>query len=182
VLALCGLPGTGKSTLARALAPALDAAHLDKDVLRAALFAPGQIEHSREQDDLCCRLLYEVAAWLLRTGRRRAVVLDGRTYLRAGQLDPVRALARDGGARLALVECTCAPELARARLQQDVAQGAHPAGDRDPALHARLAAEAVPLPAGRLRLATDDATPETLAARVLAWLADREPPSTDPAG
>ena len=37
-----GLPGTGKSTLARALAERLDAAILDKDRVRGALF-PGAL-------------------------------------------------------------------------------------------------------------------------------------------
>jgi adenylylsulfate kinase len=38
LIAMAGLPGTGKSTLANALANALGAAVLNKDRVRAALF------------------------------------------------------------------------------------------------------------------------------------------------
>ena len=41
IVIMAGLPGTGKSTLARALAQRLAGAVLDKDEIRAALFAAG---------------------------------------------------------------------------------------------------------------------------------------------
>ena len=51
VVIMAGLPGSGKSTVARALAERLPATVLDKDVIRAALFAPAHVEYSRVQDD-----------------------------------------------------------------------------------------------------------------------------------
>lgn len=176
LVVLCGLPGTGKSTLARRLAPALDAALLDKDRVREALFGASGVEHSREQDDFCCRVLYDTADWLLTTGRRRAVVLDGRTYARQGQLQPVLDLARRTGAVALLVQCTCAPEVARARLAADLGDGLHPAADRTPALHEELRRQACPLPDERLVLATDEATPSALLERCLQWIAARAHP------
>ena len=61
IIALAGLPGTGKSTLARALSTALDAPVFDKDAVRAALYAPDRIEYSREQDELCWELTWRAA-------------------------------------------------------------------------------------------------------------------------
>jgi predicted kinase len=43
---MAGLPGTGKSTLARVLANDLGGVVLDKDVIRAALFPAALIEYS----------------------------------------------------------------------------------------------------------------------------------------
>ena len=40
LIALAGLPGAGKSTLAHVLAAELGAPVFDKDTVRAALFAP----------------------------------------------------------------------------------------------------------------------------------------------
>ena len=43
---MAGLPGSGKSTVARALAQRIPAAVLDKDIIRAAIFPPAHVEYS----------------------------------------------------------------------------------------------------------------------------------------
>jgi predicted kinase len=155
LVALAGLPGTGKTTLARALAPALDAALLDKDRVRAALFAPEDIEYSREQDDLCARALHAAAELIVRRGQRRWVVLDGRTYTRRQTVEELVDFAARLGAPLHWVECACADDEARRRLDRDAATGAHLAANRGIALYVRLKAEADPLVVPRLTLQTD---------------------------
>ena len=52
---MAGLPGTGKSALARELAARTRGRVLSKDEFRHALFAPEEIEYSSRQDDLCMR-------------------------------------------------------------------------------------------------------------------------------
>ncbi|MBO0912443.1 MAG: AAA family ATPase, partial [Acidobacteria bacterium] len=47
---MAGLPGTGKTTLSRALAGELGGTTIDKDQVRAALFSSADIEYSTEQD------------------------------------------------------------------------------------------------------------------------------------
>ena len=169
VLVLAGLPGTGKSALARALAARLDAPLLDKDAIRATLFGPRWIEYSREQDDWCCRVAREAVEWLAQRGRATVAVLDGRTYSRAGQADEVERWAASLGARVTWIVCRASPEVALARIAADA--GRHPARDRDRALYERLARESVPLPEPRLELDTDRASPDALAERCLASLA-----------
>jgi len=170
LIALAGLPGTGKSTLARALAARLDAPLLDKDAVRAALFRAEELEHSAAQDDLVMACIHRVVEFLARQGRARAVVLDGRTYSRRAQVEALRALAERLGTPLALIECTAAPEVARARLAHDVAHAAHPAANRTPELHERLRRAAEPIEGPKLVLATDAEPPEALLARALAFV------------
>ena len=58
LIALAGLPGTGKSTLAVRLAADLGAAVLSKDAARAALFPPPVLDYSAGQDDVCMTAVF----------------------------------------------------------------------------------------------------------------------------
>ena len=95
LIAMAGLPGTGKSTLAAALAEALPAVVLDKDKLRAGLIPPEKIEYSRAQDDYVFELLLKAAKYNLNRGRH--VILDGRTFTRRYQVERVVLFAHDSG-------------------------------------------------------------------------------------
>ena len=70
---MAGLPGTGKSTLSRMLAAELGGTVIDKDQVRASLFAPPDIEYSTEQDDFCMAVMLKVAGYLLRKDPVRLV-------------------------------------------------------------------------------------------------------------
>jgi len=155
LVALAGLPGTGKSTLARELARRLGAPLFDKDRVRAALFAAEEIEYSREQDDLVMGCIHHAVEFHASRRRVPAVVLDGRTYSRRDQVDELRHLAARLGTPLALIECTAAGEVVRARLEHDARAAAHPAGNRSFELHERLRASAEPIEGPKLVLATD---------------------------
>ena len=93
LIVMAGLPGTGKSTIAQALAQPLAAMVLDKDRIRAALFPVAEIEYSTEQDDFCMRIMLQVAGYLLQHQQKR-VILDGRTFSRRYQISQVRGFAR----------------------------------------------------------------------------------------
>ena len=62
---MAGLPGTGKSTLARELAARMSGRVLSKDEIRHAIFVPEEIEFSSAQDDFCLRVMLETAGYLL---------------------------------------------------------------------------------------------------------------------
>jgi adenylylsulfate kinase len=166
LIAMAGLPGTGKSTLAAHLAERLGAVVLDKDRVRAALFPPPVLDYSAAQDDITMDSVYRAAAAILRADPRRAVILDGRTFLRPGQLQPLLEL----GERLSLIECVCDDAEARERLERDLSEGRHPAGNRTFVLYQTLKAAAVPIPLPRLVLDTGKTPLEECLRRCLDYL------------
>jgi len=154
LIAMAGLPGSGKSALAACLEEWLGAVVLGKDVVRAALFPPRVLDYSDTQDEVTMSAIYQAAAANLRANPRQAVILDGRTFLRPGQLQPPLDLAASLGEWLFIIECVCDDDVAKRRLEQDLAEGNHPAGNRTFALYLSLKAAAEPITLPHLVLDT----------------------------
>src|SRR5712691_4012505 len=95
LIAMAGLPGTGKSTLGRLLAGVCAATVLDKDTIRAALFPIHLIEYSTRQDDFCMSIMFQVASYMKRNNPSLNVILDGRTFSRRYQVAALEQLGRE---------------------------------------------------------------------------------------
>lgn len=154
IIAMAGLPGVGKTTLARALAPHLDAVVLDKDRVRLGIFGPSHVDYTDEQDDFCVDLMYRATAWLRLRDPIPSVILDGCTYTRADQVITLRRVALELGEPLQIIECTCDDAIALARIESDRAAARHPATNRDSALYRRFQANAAPITEPKLVLET----------------------------
>jgi predicted kinase len=102
VVQMHGEPGSGKSTIARALGPRIDAVVLDKDVIKAALLRAGIAEPQAAPG------AYEVFFAQARAFVRmaHAVILDNPVYWESAErhwLD-ISAVA---GSPAILIECVC---------------------------------------------------------------------------
>jgi predicted kinase len=140
IILMAGLPGTGKTTLARELARHLKGRVLSKDEFRHSLFAPEEIEYSSRQDDFVLDIMLQTAGYLLARDRELSIFLDGRPFSRRYQIENVTAAAQSLHQPWRIVECICSDAIARQRLQSDVDGGAHPAGNRDYRLYLEVKA------------------------------------------
>lgn len=155
IVAMAGLPASGKSAIAHRLANELSAIILDKDAIRAALFPPSEVEYSTRQDDFCMYVMMGVAEYILRKDPAKHVVLDGRTFSRRYQLEEWKELASGLGVPIAAIECVCADETARQRLAQDVAEGRHVAANRTYEMYLWVKERSEPIPDPKLVIDTD---------------------------
>lgn len=162
---MAGLPGTGKSTLADALAAKLSGTILNKDTIRHALFQPRDIEYSTEQDDFCMEIMLRSAEYLFRKDPDRVILLDGRTFSRRYQIDRVIEFANRLGQPWRILECTCSDATAKARL--DKASG-HPAGNRDYDLYLEVKRRFEPITLPKLVVNTDTPLSQCIAAALQA--------------
>lgn len=155
IIAVAGLPGVGKTTLAEQLISHIPGALLlRKDAVRHALFGTEHTAYTRDQDDHCVQVLFATAVWQWLRAPATTVVLDGRTWLAPGQVEDLRAFATTHRQPLLLLECVCPADVAHGRLAVDHQHGLHPAANRTPQLHQELAATAVPITGPKLRLDT----------------------------
>jgi predicted kinase len=108
---LCGLPGTGKSTLARQLAHRLPAVVVESDQVRHRLFAPPvyDAEESQRVHQVCHILM----GWHLR--RYYHVVYDATNLYERHRVLAYRLAARHG-AQLVVAEVTASDDVVRERL------------------------------------------------------------------
>ncbi len=135
---MAGLPGTGKSALAAALAERLSGSVLSKDAIRHALFAPRDVEYITEQDDFVMEIMLQAAERILQKHPDRHVFLDGRTFSRRYQIERVVAAATHWRQTWKIVECICSDETARARLESQASSCEHPASNRSFALYTEI--------------------------------------------
>src|SRR6476646_3590590 len=159
LVAMAGLPGTGKSTLARSLANDLGGVVLDKDVIRAALFPPALIEYSSAQDDFCMSVLFQTARYLVVEKKTPWIFVDGRPFGRASQINALASEAGAMGCRLKTILCVCSDASAKDRLSRQ-----HIAANRDYLLYQTLQKEFEPISLPHFVANTDGPLPDVISA------------------
>lgn len=173
VLLLAGLPGVGKTTLARHLAPALDAAVLNRDDIRDRIFPERYLDYGAAQNEVATRTLLGVLGHLLAHFRPPFTIVDGKPFSRRREVRAVHGLVTRRGAALAILHCVAPPETVAARLERDLGQEErHVRARRNPgkAEVIRRAFEPIDLP----HLVVDTSgPPEAVAAACLARLGHR---------
>lgn len=162
VIALMGLPGSGKTSVAERLVRTPELSVVSRDAIRAAMFQPCRFTELEKQ--CAYRALLLAVAACLELGR--SCVIDGMTFSRAREVEAVRGIAENAGARFLPVFLDCPLDVAQARAVRDVAEHHRAPEDRDGGLVARVAKRFEAPPADALRL---DATrtPEEIADAIL---------------
>lgn len=166
IILMAGLPGTGKSTIARELAHRTRGRVIGKDEIRQAVFShpesvPSDIEFSTDQDDFVMEVMLDSARFLLRKDPKRFVFLDGRPFSRRYQIARVFAFAEEIQQPCRIIECTCSDESARRRLDLEPDRG-HPAPNRTFALYLEVKSRFEPIDHPKTVINTDQPLKECI--------------------
>jgi len=128
VVALIGLPGAGKTVVARALEDQLGLRRVCRDAIRHAMFPRCAYSFAEKRAAFRAQLLaLEINCML-----GESSVLDGVTFTRRRDLMRVDAAIRRYGFTPIPIYLECPPDVARARIAVDVETDRHLARDRTP--------------------------------------------------
>ncbi|HXK33694.1 MAG TPA: AAA family ATPase [Dehalococcoidia bacterium] len=165
VVQMHGEPGSGKSALARAIAPRIGAVVLDKDVIKSALLRAG-IEASLA-GGAAYEVYFEMARSLVELGH--SVVLDNPVFWPRVE-ERWLELSRAAGCRPILIECVCGDrDELRRRLTTRDGMASQPREPLDLLRHPGAAATAF-----EPRLTLDTTRPlDSIAEQAMAYIAGR---------
>ncbi len=148
IVALIGLPGAGKSTVARVLERELGLRRVCRDAIRQAMFP--QCDFSFVEKRAAFRTV--LLALEINCVLGESSVVDGMTFSRREDFDQIAALADAHGFDVLPLWIDCPPALARERIARERLEGHHPAGDRVPELVDVVARRFDTPPAAAIRL------------------------------
>ena len=155
-----GLPGTGKTTLAAALARALGMVHLNTDVVR---METGRQGHYREDEkERVYDQLLERTAQAMESGKK--VIVDG-TFYRKSLRDRFMALGEQYGRQARLISCHAAESTIRERVSKK-----RPYTEADFSVYEKVRANFEPLTKEHLVIHTDLEPPDESVKKALEYL------------
>lgn len=148
VVAVIGLPGAGKSVVARAIEDQLGLRRVCRDAIRHAMFPKCAYSFAEKRAAFRAMLLALEINCLL----GESSVLDGVTFSRRRDLARVDAAIRRYGFTPIPIFLDCPPPVARARIAEDIAHDKHLARDRTPDTVTEVLTRFDPPPPSALRI------------------------------
>ena len=112
LIIVCGLPGTGKSTVAKLLTKYLGAQLLRTDVIRKKIFRRPRYNATNMN-----RVYRELFLQTRKTGRTRNIILDA-TFSKNKHRKTARRIAKLLGCRFIMIETMCSVAVIRSRLNK----------------------------------------------------------------
>ena len=158
VIIITGLPGTGKTTAAKALAKVTGGPHLNTDMIRTQLNLRGQYDAATKS-----RVYGELFARLAILLKEENVIIDG-TFFRRELQDQLSNIISSSGAEALWVETNCPEELIRKRTSRK-----REYSEADFKVYLKIKSE-YDAPLRALTVDTAESTPEEIASYILNHL------------
>lgn len=147
LIIVCGLPGTGKTTLAKRMADETKSFLLNTDIIRKkVIYDPGYTEKEKE---MVYNLLFEMAEKFLLTGKN--VILDG-TFYKVDLRERAKKIAKKTKNEFRIIEVRCSENIVRKAMRERKKKGSE--SDADFRVYRKMKKEFEPIKEKHLVLDT----------------------------
>ena len=119
VILMVGIPGSGKSKLAKYLSKLLNSEILNRDLIRNTIFPKKFINHSNIQNDIASETLYKVLEYIILNNNPKFIIVDGKPYSRKKEIKEFNNFINKLSSNLIIVNTIAPIDIISFRLQND---------------------------------------------------------------
>ena len=80
IILMVGVPGSGKTFLAKSLSEKFNCEILNRDLIRSSIFPKKYIDHSKSQNNFAFEVLFKVLKQLVSNNRPEYIIVDGKPF------------------------------------------------------------------------------------------------------
>ena len=116
---MVGVPGSGKTFLAKSLSEKLNCEILNRDLIRASIFPKKYIDHSKSQNNIAFEVLFKVLKQIISNNRPEYIIVDGKPFSKNYEIEEFKNEIDKLSAKLIIIHVTATIETISLRLQND---------------------------------------------------------------
>ena len=120
VILMVGIPGSGKSKLAKYLSKLLNSEILNRDLIRNTIFPKKFINHSNLQNDIASKTLYKVLEYIILNDNPKFIIVDGKPYSRKNEIKEFNNFINKLSSNLIIINTIAPIDIILSRLKNDL--------------------------------------------------------------
>ena len=120
IILMVGIPGSGKTFLAKSLSKKLNCEFLNRDLIRTSIFPKKYIDHSKLQNNIAFEVLFKVLKQLISNNKPEYIIVDGKPFSKNYEIEEFKNEIDKLSAKLIIIHVTASIDIISSRLQNDL--------------------------------------------------------------
>ena len=117
---MVGVPGSGKTFLAKNLSEKFNCEILNRDLIRSSIFPKKYIDHSKSQNNIAFDTLFKVLKQLIPNNQPEYIIVDGKPFSKNYEIEEFKNNIDKLSAKLIIIHVIAPIDIISLRLQNDL--------------------------------------------------------------